>query len=302
MHRFARPPKPADFETQVAEQRGIVEKLYKAGKLKAARAKPRKKKRSAGAAKPRKKPDVFCSLWGKYKPLFSAAQERKCAFCEGDAAVQQFGDVEHYRPKAKIRQLENDGKEQRDSPKVKDRGGPQVGATGYWWLAYDWDNYLLACQICNQQWKSDFFPIAEEPRASDAPQRGAAETPLLLHPFEGPMPHDHLEYNDLGQVIPRAGSRHGMATIRTLGLNRVGLMEQRRDIADAVMDNLAEIRQRTVGEETTRRLLKEIYRLGRSHAPFCGMVRSIIYQQGAPEVTWEQIEKMFAEQAAPQTR
>jgi hypothetical protein len=296
MHRFSRPPRPADFDQTVAERRAIIEALFKAGKLSSA-AKRKKKKKGGGpkpaAARKPKEADPFCPMWGEFKPLFSAAQHRKCAFCEGDAAVQQFGDVEHFRPKSEIRHLQNEGKERQDSPKVKGRNGLLVGITGYWWLAYDWDNYILACEICNRQWKANFFPIVEEPRAKDAPKFGVAETPLLLHPFEGPMPRDHLEYNDLGQVIPRTGSAHGVATIRTLGLNRIGLMEQRRDIAAAVIDNLEEIRQKRLSPDAIERMLKEIYRLGREHAPFCGMVRTIVHQRGGPEVTWDQIERSF---------
>ncbi|MDE0089274.1 MAG: hypothetical protein OXU23_26410 [Candidatus Poribacteria bacterium] len=54
----------------------------------------------------------------------------KCAYCEAKISAVAFGDVEHYRPKS-----------------------------SYWWLAYCYDNYLASCQLCNQRFKKDAFPI-----------------------------------------------------------------------------------------------------------------------------------------------
>ena len=61
----------------------------------------------------------------------------KCAYCEADTRVVAHGDVEHYRPKSI-----------------------------YWWLAYCYDNYLFSCQICNQSYKSNNFPISGNPITS----------------------------------------------------------------------------------------------------------------------------------------
>ena len=49
---------------------------------------------------------------------------------EGPTEVVAYGDVEHFRPKSV-----------------------------YWWLAYCYDNHLFACQICNQGFKGDRFPV-----------------------------------------------------------------------------------------------------------------------------------------------
>ena len=55
----------------------------------------------------------------------------KCAYCEAPTSVVAHGDVEHFRPKSI-----------------------------YWWLALTFDNYLYSCQLCNQSYKSDNFPIS----------------------------------------------------------------------------------------------------------------------------------------------
>ena len=71
--------------------------------------------------------------WKPAKEQLLAETENKCAYCEAPTSVVAFGDVEHYRPKSI-----------------------------YWWLAYCYDNYLAACQICNQRFKKDLLPIQHQ--------------------------------------------------------------------------------------------------------------------------------------------
>ena len=70
--------------------------------------------------------------WKPAKEQLLAETRDKCAYCEASISVVAFGDVEHYRPKSV-----------------------------YWWLAYCYDNYLVSCQICNQRFKKDLFPIQD---------------------------------------------------------------------------------------------------------------------------------------------
>lgn len=65
------------------------------------------------------------------------AQHAKCCFCESKITHIAYGDVEHFRPKAGYRQHPDD----------------PLGRPGYYWLAYDWSNLYLACQLCNQRFK-----------------------------------------------------------------------------------------------------------------------------------------------------
>lgn len=71
--------------------------------------------------------------WKPAKEQLLAETGNKCAYCEAPISVVAFGDVEHYRPKST-----------------------------YWWLVYCYDNYLAACQICNQRFKKDLFPIQHQ--------------------------------------------------------------------------------------------------------------------------------------------
>jgi uncharacterized protein (TIGR02646 family) len=78
------------------------------------------------------KPVEFKSaFWKTAKAQLKKESNGKCAYCEANTEVVAHGDVEHYRPKSI-----------------------------YWWLAYTYDNYLYACQICNQSYKNNNFPIS----------------------------------------------------------------------------------------------------------------------------------------------
>src|SRR4051794_7502532 len=79
---------------------------------------------------PTKKVQFKSTFWKDAKVQLKKESKGKCAYCEANTEVVAHGDVEHYRPKSL-----------------------------YWWLAYTYDNYLFACQICNQVYKSDHFPF-----------------------------------------------------------------------------------------------------------------------------------------------
>lgn len=134
----------------------------------------------------------------------------KCAYCESRIEHAAYTDIEHYRPKGRVRQ---------------GTGSPAT-EPGYWWLAYEWDNLLLACPRCNRTAKGDRFPLADPAGRALGPDAHIdAEAPLLLDPArEDPDPH--LEWRD--EVVVGRTDR-GAATVAVLQLNRVGLLERRRE-------------------------------------------------------------------------
>ena len=122
----------------------------------------------------------------------------KCAYCEYPLSRTDL-NVEHYRPKAKV-----NGRN--DHP-------------GYYWLAYEWDNLLPACQHCNQlrsdppilgnlartrgRGKGNEFPLVDEQfRASSPADQISNEEPLLINPaLEDPS--EHITFDPLGKPIGR---------------------------------------------------------------------------------------------------
>lgn len=131
----------------------------------------------------------------------------KCAYCETPVLVGQYGDIEHWRPKGA----------------VSDMDGNPVDHPGYYWLAYDWKNLLLSCITCNQKWKKTRFPV----NGSHASEPGGehAEEPLLVNPLWDD-PEQHLYVDESGVMIELTD--RGRACIEVCGLNRPELVRERR--------------------------------------------------------------------------
>ena len=153
------------------------------------------------------------SVWSEVKSVLVAAQFGKCAFCESSFRHVSFGDVEHFRPKGGWQQ-------DATTPLVK---------PGYWWLAYDWNNYWASCQACNQVFKKNYFPIDAGGTRARAPNHNlVAEKAMMLDPMVDQI-HDHLEFRE-ELIFPKNGSSKGTATIMVAGLNRAELAEFRLSI------------------------------------------------------------------------
>jgi len=176
--------------------------------------------------------------WKLTKPALHNETWGKCAYCEAPADATAHCDVEHFRPKIT-----------------------------YWWLALCYDNYVYACQICNQVYKGDHFPISgarlpepnvpsglrgkklaefaakltPDPLAPDvdtAPffEAWNAERPDLVHPYlEDPERYFAWEADNVTKevrLVPRSRAdsrveRAVKSSIKYLGLNRETLIRLR---------------------------------------------------------------------------
>jgi hypothetical protein len=174
--------------------------------------------------------------WKTAKDRLKLDSLDKCAYCEAPTAVVAHGDVEHFRPK-KL----------------------------YWWLAYAFDNYVFACQICNQIYKSDNFPLLHgkrlsSPRMPKIRPTGAkrqklatslvldasgtsdekvvalwsSEKAALLHPYlQDPEPFIRYSCDDANEEVwllassKRGAKRFVEACDEYLGLNREELRRLR---------------------------------------------------------------------------
>jgi hypothetical protein len=172
-------------------------------------------------------PDVRAQVYRDHKTwLLKHIFADRCAYCQGDLAAQTRGAAEHYRPKKGAIQVESNGSV---TPCKGPDGQPH---RGYWWLAYRWENLVPACPDCNGP-KDVRFPIEGErvyarSEAPDVDALDATEEPLLLHPFRGPDPAEHIGFGTDGRAFAKDGSEYGERTIRTCELNRYGLVKDRK--------------------------------------------------------------------------
>lgn len=249
------------------------------------------RKAAQDAIRNAKKPK-FTSHWSDFKADYSAAQHGRCAFCESKVIGNQFGDVEHFRPKGEIWRLKDDpgtwGRERPNLSTIEGREHETVRDTGYWWLAYEWDNYLLSCSTCNSVYKASFFPVVDD-EYKTGPRSRKRDRPLLLNPFRGPRPETHLTYNPIGMMEPRNNSKYGKTTIVYLGLNRTGLIEEREPIATRVIRNCRDLA--TGSPDLQRRAAQDLYDMGKAGRPFAGMVRIMVKENAKTD--WNELEDLL---------
>ena len=173
--------------------------------------------------------DVVAAL----ETLFS----KKCAYCESKYSGQQPVDVEHFRPKG--------------------AGAEAPSQLRFWWLGSEWTKLLPCCSDCNRKrkhnhvtldqnnqatvttdrtiaGKKDAFPLHGPLRANGPNDPLQVEQPLLIDPtLRDPGQHIDWWINELR--FPMMTARlHGAAadpfaavSIKVLGLNRQGLVEER---------------------------------------------------------------------------
>ena len=168
-------------------------------------------------------------LYKEAKPFLLELFHHKCAYCETVISSNQPGDVEHYRPKGRIRD---------DQGKIVKiiHGNAEFDHPGYWWLAYNWGNLLPSCIDCNRRrrhggdnigaGKAEYFAVGG-PRAASPGDDLTKEQPLLLDPGdEQYYPKQHFEFREDGTIKPI--TLEARYTVELLGLNlRETLVAQR---------------------------------------------------------------------------
>lgn len=164
--------------------------------------------------------DFDSSIYGHkdVKDALINLQGGKCCFCESKITHISYGDVEHFRPKA--------GWVQDEEELIK---------PGYYWLAYDWNNLLLSCQLCNQRHKKNQFPLLHSfSRALSHHDNLLSEEPVFIHPAND-EPENFITFKE---NIPVSIDRNlrGKNTIARLGLDREPLNEQRLSRLNMVRD------------------------------------------------------------------
>lgn len=140
----------------------------------------------------------------------------KCWYTEAQEAVSAY-HVDHYRPKGQVTDI--------------GRTNPEKG---YWWLAFDWQNYRICGQLINVK-KSDVFPLVKGHRAiHDEQESLRLEAPELIDPTTDDARLISFEMDEDGcRAVPMPGADEGdckrvESTIEIIGLNRLDRLNQKR--------------------------------------------------------------------------
>ncbi|MFO0591355.1 MAG: hypothetical protein U0441_27655 [Polyangiaceae bacterium] len=257
MIRLQRPDEPPRFAAEVTVAYETIEKLVQTGN-------------------PPEDGD-FVDKWGMFKHVFANAHDRKCAYCESRFGANYPGDVEHYRPKTMVKDATTRG--ERDDTKDQSPGRKWGKAVkpGYWWLAYTWTNYLLACKNCNSTWKANQFPL-KGIRAKLLEGVERQEAPLLLNPYDTD-PAPHLVFDEMGGVKGR--TLEGKKTVDVCGLDRRTLEIEREIVAQRVLADIDEYGL-ACGQDNMRwqnRCLSRLLEACHEKVDYAGMSRQLVAQQ-----------------------
>lgn len=145
-------------------------------------------------------------IWSEVKQLYMKLQYGKCAYCEikiGDKSFDRIEfDVEHFRPKSKVRQWPT-AKLKLELKLTYTFSTGDAADSGYYLLPYHLLNYLASCKKCNTNCKSDYFPIAGNRRALNSENLAELkkEKPFLLYPL-GVLDEDPEELITFQGITP----------------------------------------------------------------------------------------------------
>ena len=141
----------------------------------------------------------------------------KCWYTEAEESVSSC-HVDHFRPKGRITNLDKSTED------------------GYWWLTFNWKNYVIAGQLINTK-KSDKFPLFDKARAQVSWSAAQLDTEavILIDPKtdETRLISFEMDEEDACCAIP-AGGVDGddlvkvENTIEILGLNRLTRLNAKR--------------------------------------------------------------------------
>jgi hypothetical protein len=227
------------------------------------------------------KPKVDADVYSGQKNYYASLNGMffgKCAYCETSIFQGFSGDIEHFRPKGNVK--DSNGR----TAKTK-INNIETEHPGYYWLAYNSQNLLLSCELCNRPnkqrssdnrtiGKHDFFPLETDFRASK-PGDEVNELPSLLNPLLD-NPDDHLKIDETG-VLTFTTSR-GDKTIRLLGLNERDLPNARREkyleVRRLVIDWYGEVARRNT--QSANDLLEKINKIKKGNGTYTIIARKAI--------------------------
>ena len=216
-------------------------------------------KNSKAYERGQKKFDFDSKIYGHktVKDALIKSQHDKCCFCESKVTHISYGDVEHFRPKAGVRQI----------------SGAQLEKPGYYWLAYEWSNLFFSCQLCNQRYKENLFPLVKPgDRARSHNDDIDIEKPIFVNPTE-----DAEKFVSFRAEVIFAidDNPRGKATIKALGLDRDKLNDIRKEYYD-MLKVVYEVANLKPSIPASKRAKDLIERSVQSSSQYASMIRCAV--------------------------
>lgn len=183
--------------------------------------------------------DESSAIWSEIKPAYMELQGFKCGFCERRLEKSRYGsiehDVEHFRPKAKVK---NWPSESDNDERGIDFEFPLGGDAdpGYFLLPYELENYVVSCKTCNSILKANYFPVGANRKVEGDRSRDLDdEDAYLIYPIgaRDRDPEDLITFRGIVPIpvgVRGHKRRRAQVTIRFFELDsREVLLEERAE-------------------------------------------------------------------------
>lgn len=172
--------------------------------------------------------DANEQIWREIMPWLKSLSQNKCWYSEARDCAS-YWHVDHFRPKKEIKDLDGTAYE------------------GYWWLAFNWQNYRLAGSAVNIP-KSTIFPVRKNTTWACGPDDDIDdEHPYLLDPT---CPEDPvlLSFNEQGKTTPAEPNNcwhkeRADVSIDILNLNYDSLKRGRKRVWDKCSEYVSTVLQ-----------------------------------------------------------
>jgi hypothetical protein len=218
-------------------------------------------------------------IYQQYKEFFFEAEKPpfydKCAYCESLITATNYGDVEHFRPKAEITDEKNKKifLVDHQGHQIMDQDGKPKKHPGYYWLAYDWQNLLISCGICNRPNKKNRFPVIG--RHAQRPKDVIQEQILLINPVdEGSLSQQFRIDTATGWI--NGETDRGKMCIEVFGLNRDGLLKERKKACKLAKALVIDFFYNDDSSDIHKEAYKEIQEIQQGQHPYSFTQNSVI--------------------------
>lgn len=226
------------------------------------------------------------NIWSVLKPELANIFHKKCWYTEAPQAGTDT-DVDHFRPKNAVKGCEDVATHQKHP--------------GYWWLAFDPNNYRFSCIFANRKrrdietgksgGKADEFPVVDEANRAWRPADDLTlEQPILLDPCN-PADVALLNFGGNGEAYPRHEKskrprlyERADVSIKLYNINHSDFVKARLSIRDELDKNLEDAeryfsRLETADADTEHAYMRAIENLRNAcneEAPFSSFALSYL--------------------------
>lgn len=136
-------------------------------------------------------------IWADLKETLENFSSGKCWYCE-TIQERSDNDVDHFRPKGRVVESEKHN--------------------GYWWLAFEWENYRFSCTYCNRKRKDlisgvtggkhDCFPLLDENTRAQSPDDNIEDEEHCLLDPTIPTDPGLIFFDPGGEAVPYPKERN----------------------------------------------------------------------------------------------